>query len=62
VESRLIYLAAPYSDPNPAVVDDRIKRVCVVDSLLMSRGLFTVTPLLKHFILGYSKLPNDWAY
>jgi Domain of unknown function (DUF1937). len=28
----------------------------------MEKGVFTVSPLLKHLLLTYTALPGDWAY
>lgn len=62
LRGKLVYLAAPYSDPDPAVIRQRIEALCEIDALLIEAGIYTVTPLSKHFILGYRDLPGDWAY
>ena len=61
-ELTLSYLAAPYSDPDPLVVADRMERLCKADAKLMKKGIFTVSPLLKHFIIQHEQLPGDWEY
>ena len=58
----LSYLAAPYSHPDKSVVEKRMETLCKVDALLMQRGIYTVSPLLKHFIVHYTDLPTDWNY
>ena len=58
----LIYLAAPYSHPDKTVVEERIKTFCKIDALMSDRGLFTVSPLLKHLVLQHSSLPSDWNF
>lgn len=58
----IAYLASPYSDPDPAVIAHRMEILCKVDAKLMARGIHTVSPLLKHFIIQYESLPGDWAY
>jgi hypothetical protein len=58
----LIYLAAPYSDPDDKVIEDRMAKICKVDSLLMQRGNLVFSPLLKHFVRPYGNLPGDWEY
>lgn len=58
----LVYLAAPYSDPDPDVVKDRITEFCRCDAALNKQGIFTVSPLLKHLVLQHSDLPSDWNY
>ena len=59
----LVYLAAPYTHKDPAVVAERMQKFCNFDSALGAAGIITVSPLLKHllFIHG-SELPRDWAF
>lgn len=59
---KLAYLAAPYSDPDPLVVIERIRLLYLADAMLMERGIYTVSPLLKHAILEHRNLPGDWQY
>lgn len=56
------YLATAYTHPDKFVVARRIETFCRVDAKLMKEGLFTVSPLSKHFILEYENLPGDWTY
>lgn len=57
------YLAAPYSDQDPAVTEERIQRLCEVDQQLMLSGVFTVSPLYKHMMFMHGvDLPGDWNY
>jgi hypothetical protein len=58
----LIYLAAPYSDDDEKVIEERMAKLCKVDAILMDRGSFTFSPLLKHFVRPYGKLPGNWEY
>lgn len=59
----LVFLSAPYTHPDPAVVDRRMKRFCEIDSLLTAGGLMTVSPLFKHLLfVNGSKLPSTWDY
>jgi hypothetical protein len=58
----LIYLAAPYTDDNENIVEERVAAVCRVDAVLMERGTFTFSPLLKHFVRKHGNLPGDWNY
>ena len=58
----LIYLAAPYSHDDEKVVEARVESVCKVDAILMDRGTFTFSPLLKHFVKKHGNLPGDWNY
>jgi hypothetical protein len=57
---QMVYLAAPYSNmPNKKLLMDNL---CKVDARLMQDGIFTVSPLMKHFILHHDDLPGDWNY
>ena len=58
----LSYLAAPYTHPDPTVVEERMTKLCKVDAALMKRGIFTVSPLLKHYVAKHEDLPTDFAY
>lgn len=59
---QLGYLAAPYSHPDAAVVDERMKIICDVDAALMRKGIMTASPLLKHYVAMGRSIPTDWAY
>lgn len=59
---RWIYLAAPYSDPDPAVIQQRMEIYSRVDAHLIRQGWYTMSPLSKHWILQYEQLPGDWAF
>jgi hypothetical protein len=59
----MVYLAAPYSSPDPECVENRIRAFCSKDSELSGGGIITVSPLFKHLLfINGSKLPSDWAY
>ena len=58
----LSYLAAPYTHPDKSVVEKRMETLCKVDARLMQRGIYTVSPLLKHYIVHHADLPTDWDY
>jgi hypothetical protein len=61
--SSVVYLAAPYSSPDPLVVDARMNTFLDIDALLIEQGYVTVSPLSKHFILNRGrKIPGNWAY
>lgn len=62
MKNELVYLAAPYSHPDPTVVESRIETVYRYDAYLSSQGIYTVSPLLKHHTLKYQDLPSDWNY
>ncbi len=58
----IYYLAAPYSHSDKAIVEKRIETICKVDAMLMKKGIFTVSPLMKHFILPHADLPSDYSF
>src|SRR5690606_31871592 len=55
------FLSAPYTGSKEEI-ENRIKLLCLVDSVLMKNGEFTVSPLYKHFMLKFSDLPGSWEY
>lgn len=61
-ELKLSYLAAPYSHPNRDVVEKRMEKLCKIDAKLMKQGIFTISPLLKHFIARHADLPTDYKF
>ena len=58
----LVYLAAPYSHPDPMVVEERMITYCRVDSKLLTAGMMTISPLMKHYVLEHGDLLGDWGY
>ena len=62
MEYELVYLAIPYSSDDPKEIEYRVEMLCKIDSLLMKQGVFTVSPVFKHFTLKYRNLPGNWTY
>jgi hypothetical protein len=59
----MIYLASPYSHPDPAVRQDRFERVCKVAARMMERGEVVFSPIAHtHPIAMKGNLPTDWEY
>lgn len=58
----LIYLAAPYSDPDPTVVAARMKQFYDAHAHLLARGLVLVSPLLNHAVIGRPDVGGDWTF
>lgn len=59
----MIYLAQPYSHPDPCVRQQRYEAGCRAISKLMSRGLHIYGPIQhSHGIAIYGGLPTDWAF
>lgn len=59
----LIYLASPYSDPDPAVRQQRFETVCFVAANLMRKGTHVYSPIAHtHPIAIKGDLPKDWKF
>lgn len=59
--AKISYLAAPYSGTEEEI-NSRMEEFYRIDAELMSKGYFTVSPLLKHATLPYGNLPGNWDY
>ena len=61
--SELIYLASPYSHPDPAVRQARFEAACKQAALMMRAGLIVFSPLAhSHSIAIRHDLPGDWEF
>lgn len=59
----LIYVAAPYNDPDPTVVQRRMDTVTYELAVLASKGSVAFSPLLMHFCLNTGiELPSDYKF
>lgn len=59
----LIYLATPYSHPNPEVMEQRFRAVNKVAAKLMEQGLHIFSPIShSHPISIEGNLPTNWEY
>lgn len=58
----MIYLASPYSHPDPAVREARFQQVCRAAAALIRAGRPVFSPIAhSHPIAAYG-LPTDWAF
>ena len=58
----MIYLASPYSHPDPAVREARFEAVCRVAARLIKRGYIVFSPIAhSHPMVRYG-LPDDWKF
>lgn len=63
VMKTLIYLATPYSDPDPAVREQRFVIVNRVAAVLMRNGLHIFSPISHtHPIALAGELPKGWEF
>lgn len=61
--SDLTYLASPYSDPDPAVMEDRFRRACVVAGALMLEGIHVYSPIAhSHPIAQMVAMPTGFEF
>ena len=59
----MIYLASPYSDPDPAVEQQRFKAVCKVAGKLMMQGHRIFSPIAHtHAIAMAGDMPRGWDF
>lgn len=59
----LVYLCAPYSHPDAAEVERRMKFFWRAAAHLLRQGRLVVSPLtLEQAVQTDPALPNDWAY
>lgn len=59
----MIYLATPYSHPDPKVMEARFDRACRVAGYLMLKGRIVFSPIIHcHPIATRCKLPRDAKY
>lgn len=59
----LAFLSAPYSDPDPAVVRDRIRRFCIKAAEIELGGdLHAVGALFNHMVQDHAELPLNYDF
>lgn len=59
----MIYLATPYSDHDPAVMEARFDQACAIAGALMAKGEIVFSPIAyTHHIAVRCSLPRGWGY
>ncbi|MCY2986432.1 MAG: DUF1937 family protein [Planctomycetota bacterium] len=58
----MIYLAMPYSNPDPAVREVRFQAACRATAELMRAGRTVFSPVVHSHPLTAFGLPTDWSY
>jgi Domain of unknown function (DUF1937) len=59
----LIYLASPYSHPDPEVREQRFQTVCKVAAKLMSKGHLIFCPIAHtHPLVIHGQLATGWEF
>lgn len=63
MEKKLVYLAVPYTHPDPKVMEERYEKVCIAAGELISRNYQVYSPISQfHSVAKFCKLPTDWNY
>ena len=63
MNNTLVYLAVPYSHPDPSVKERRFQTVNKVAGILMQRGLHIFSPISHtHPIAICHSLPEGWEF
>jgi hypothetical protein len=58
----VIYLASPYSDPDPAVREKRYLAACEATAGLLVAGLHVFSPIVHSHPLTAFGLPQGWEF
>ncbi len=58
----MIYLASPYSDPDPTVREHRYRESCRCAARLMRTGRLVFSPIAHSHGIAQHGVPGDWAY
>jgi hypothetical protein len=58
----MIYLASPYSHPDPAVREFRFREACRAAAKLMRRGQAVFSPIAHSHCIATYGLPTDWRF
>jgi hypothetical protein len=58
----VIYLCSPYSDPNPAVREQRFQAACAVTAGLLRDGQMVYSPVVHGHPLVRYGLSTDWSF
>lgn len=58
----MIYLASPYSHPDPVVREERFRAACRATAALLRAGEVVFSPIVhSHPLVGFT-LPTAWAF
>lgn len=59
----MIYLASPYTHPDPAVRELRCRAAAFAAGALMRRGMVVYAPIVHgHHVYQVTDLPDDWTF
>lgn len=61
--NKVIYIASPYSNPDPNVIEENYRKVAELSAELCSQGMVVLSPIVYgHTLLSFKEMPNDWAF
>ena len=58
----MIYLASPYSDPDPAIRQWRFEAACKATAQMFRAGLIVFSPIVHSHPLTQYGLPSEWKF
>ncbi|MBX3399531.1 MAG: DUF1937 family protein [Gemmataceae bacterium] len=58
----MIYLASPYSHPDPAVREERFRAACRATAALLRAGEVVFSPIVHSHPLVEFELPTAWSF
>lgn len=60
---KLIYIASPYTNSDPRVVQENYLIVTKIAGDLVSKGAVAISPITYgHVIAEHTKMPTDWGF
>ncbi len=60
---KLVYIASPYSNPDPRVRHENYLIVTKIAADLVSRGSVAISPITYgHVLLEHASMPTDWEF
>lgn len=61
--SELVYLASPYTDNDPALMELRWREACAATAALMRKGVMVFSPIAhSHSVAIHGALPTGWDW
>jgi nucleoside 2-deoxyribosyltransferase len=58
----MIYLASPYSHPDPDIREQRFRAACQATVRLIAAGHVVFSPIVHGHPLAHYGLPTDWSF
>jgi len=58
----MIYLASPYSHPDPRMREERFRVACQAAAKLMRNGEVVFSPIAHGHCIAQHGLPTDWRF